>query len=75
MDLADLSSVLRGCGVSDEHVAKLTEAGWTIELFAASVSSPDTLEAQLPEMLEQGPGLLKPLETAAFRLAWQKCVQ
>lgn len=75
MDLPDLSSILQECGVAEEHRDVLINAGWTSALIAASASTADNFEAQLPEMLEQGPGLITPMQNACLRLCWTKCSQ
>ena len=62
MEIPDLADILRECHVAPEHGTKLLDAGWTTALIASAASSQDTFEAQLPEILEQGPGLVGPLQ-------------
>ena len=71
--MASLSNILREAGVQDTFIDKLSDDGWTIELFSMAAPTMDKFDDELKEILGDLFDITTAVQRSALRLAWSRC--
>ena len=71
--MASLSNILREAGVQDTFIDKISDDGWTIELFSMAAPTMDKFDDELKEILGDLFDITTAVQRSALRLAWSRC--
>ena len=72
LHMASLQELLQNAGVQDTFIDKLSDDGWTIELFAMAAPNLDRFD-ELKSMLGDLFDITTAVQRSAIRLAWTRC--
>jgi hypothetical protein len=71
--MASLQELLQNAGVQDTFIDKLSDDGWTIELFAMAAPNLVRFDEELKSMLGDLFDITTAVQRSAIRLAWTRC--